>query len=109
VAQTLEERFVAEPPQTLIGDKAYDSDPLDEKILSEYGAEVIAPHRQNRRPGTATQDGRSLRRYRKRWRIDRLFAWFNNYRRLVVRWEYHSENYLGFLRLACLVILLKHL
>lgn len=109
MAQTLEERFVAEPPNTLIGDKAYDSDPLDEKILSEYGTEVIAPHRQNRRPGTATQDGRGLRRYRKRWRIERLFAWFNNYRRLVVRWEYHPENYLGFLRLACLVILLKHL
>lgn len=105
----MDERFVADPPQRLIGDKAYDSDPLDEKMLSEYGTEVIAPHRDGRRRDTRTQDGRALRRYRKRWKVERFFAWLNNYRRVVVRWEYHAENYLGFLHLACLVILLRYL
>ncbi len=109
MAETLEERFVAEPPQRLIGDKAYDSDRLDERMLSEYGTEVIAPHRHGRRQDTRTQDGRALRRYQKRWKVERFFAWLNNYRRIVVRWEYHAENYLGFLHLACLVILLRYL
>lgn len=109
VDQTLDERFVADPPERLVGDKAYDSDGLDEKILWEYGTEMIAPHRQGRRADTKTQDGRALRRYRKRWKVERFFAWLNNYRRVVVRWEYHPENYLGFLHLACLLILLRHL
>lgn len=50
-----------------------------------------------------------LRRYKKRWRVERLFAWFHNFRRLVTRWEYHVENFLGMVHLACLKLLLKHL
>jgi hypothetical protein len=34
-----------------------------------------------------TQDGRCLRRARRRWKIERLFAWMHNFRRLVTRWE----------------------
>jgi transposase len=109
VGQTLEDRFVPDAPERVIGDKAYDSDRLDDKILSEYGTEVVAPHRRGRRVENKTQDGRVLRRYKKRWKVERFFAWLNNYRRVVVRWEYHVENYLGFLHLACLVILLRHL
>ncbi len=38
-----------EKPERIIGeDKAYDSDPLDEKLAIEYGVELIAPHRYNR-------------------------------------------------------------
>lgn len=74
VAQTVEERFVEEPPEKLVGDKAFDSDPLDEQMLSEYGVEVIAPHRQGRRQDTRTQDGRPLRRFKKRWKGERFFA-----------------------------------
>jgi transposase len=109
VRQTMEERFVAEVPERLIGDKAYDSDPLDEQMLAEFGSEVIAPHRRGRRPERQTQDGRSLRRYRRRWKVERMFAWLFNFRRLVVRWEYHAENFLGFVHLACALILLRHL
>ena len=107
VSATVEQRFVPDVPERLIGDKAYDSDPLDEKMLHEYGTDVIAPNRSNRRE--RTQDGRPLRRYRRRWKIERLFAWLANFRRLVVRYEYHSENYLGFLHLGCAVILLRYL
>ena len=60
-------------PANLIGDKAYDSDPLDAE-LRERGVEMIAPHRRNRtRP--KTQDGRRLRRYKRRWIVERFFAW----------------------------------
>jgi transposase len=41
--------------------------------------------------------------------VERLFAWLSNFRRLVVRYERRVENYLGFVRLACIVILLRHL
>ncbi len=56
-----------------------------------------------------TQDGRPLRRRRRRWKIERLFAWLHNSRRLVTRWEYHVDNFLGMLHLACARILLRHL
>jgi len=50
-----------------------------------------------------------LRRYQRRWKIERLFAWFQNFRRLVVRYERFAENSLGMLHLACCVILLRGL
>jgi transposase len=109
VAQTLEQRFVAEVPERLIGDKAYDSDKLDGQMLAEFATEVIAPHRKGRRADRRTQDGRSLRRFRRRWKVERMFAWLFNFRRLVVRWEYHADNFLGFVHLACAIILLRHL
>ena len=107
VKPTLEARIVAEVPERLIGDKAYDSDRMDEQLLREYGTELIAPNKINRR--VPTQDGRPLRRYARRWKIERLFAWLFNFRRLVVRYEYHAENFQGLVHLAAAVILLRYL
>jgi len=107
VEQTLDARIVAEVPQRLIGDKAYDSDRLDQQLMQNYGMEMIAPNKVNRR--VPTQDGRPLRRYVRRWKIERLFAWLFNFRRLVVRYEYHAENFQGFLHLGAAIILLRHL
>jgi transposase len=56
-----------------------------------------------------TQDGRKLKRYKRRWKVERLCAWLSNFRRLVVRYERRAENYLGFVHLGCIIILLKHL
>jgi len=107
VTATLEARIVADVPERLIGDKAYDSDRLDEQLMREYGTEMIAPNKVNRR--VPTQDGRPLRRYVRRYKIERLFAWLFNFRRLVVRYEYHAENFQGLVHLAAAVILLRHL
>ena len=109
VERTVEQRFVADPPERLIGDKAYDSDALDRQMMNGFGTEVIAPHRQGRRPERKTQDARALRRFRRRWKVERMFAWMYNFRRLVVRWEYHAENFLGFVHLGCAIILLRYL
>ena len=106
VEQVLAGSFLDELPARLVGDKAYDSDKLDERLAAEYAIEMIAP---NRRRRGKTQDGRKLRRYRRRWRVERLFAWMHSFRRLVTRWEYHIENFLGFVHLACLHLLLNHL
>jgi len=106
VEETLCARFTDERPAKLIGDKAYDSDSLDEK-LKRFETEMIAPHRANRKKAK-TQDGRKLRRYKRRWKIERLFAWLQNFRRVLVRFDYHDANYLGFVHLACIVILLRN-
>ncbi|HEX8237764.1 MAG TPA: transposase [Abditibacteriaceae bacterium] len=78
----------------LILDRGYDSDPLRFR-LQERGIEIICPHRRNRKK-PKTQDGRKLRRYKRRWKVERTFAWFGNYRRLLVRWEHHFTVYRGF-------------
>jgi transposase len=108
VEATLDACFAPAPPERLIGDKAFDSDRLDCRLAEERGIELIAPHRTNRRR-TITQDGRPLRRYRRRWRVERLHAWLQNFRRLVTRYEYHADNFLGFVQLGCIVILLRYL
>ena len=108
VDATLDACFAPDLPERLIGDKAFDSDPLDGRLLAERGIRLIAPHRKNRRR-PPTQDGRPLRRYRRRWRVERLHAWLQNFRRLVTRYEYHAENFLGFVQLGCIVILLRYL
>ena len=105
VQDTLSEVLTAEWPARLIGDKAYDSDALDAQ-LAAAGVEMIAPHRSNRSK-TVTQDGRKLRRYRRRWKVERLFAWLHNFRRIAMRFDFHVENYLGFVHLGCIRILLR--
>ena len=102
----LQDRCTRKRIRRLIGDKAYDSDELDRR-LAEKGTELIAPNRKNRKK--QTQDGRPLRRYRRRWKVERLWAWLHNFRRLVVRYERHADNFLGFVQLGCLVILLRGL
>jgi transposase len=92
-------------PVRLIGDKGYDSDPL-RKRLKYLKIELIAPHRSNRKK-PKTQDGRKLRRYRKRWKVERTFAWIGNFRRLVVRYERDIKMYRAFFHLACLMITLN--
>ena len=92
-------------PENLIGDRAYDSDPLDEELRND-GIEMIAPHRSNRSK-PPTQDRRRLSRYKRRWLVERFFAWVQWQRRILVRWEYHAQNFLGFVQLACLVVLFR--
>jgi len=99
--------FLDALPVRLIGDKAYDSDRLDRDLAECYGIEMIAPPRGERR--TPTQDGRPLRHYRRRWRVERFFAWLHHFRRLVIRWECHVENLFGMVHLGCMQILLRHL
>lgn len=107
VDATLQQSFLREWPDRLIADRGYDSDPLDQHLRDRYHIELIAPNRSNRR--VRTQDGRALRRYKRRWNVERLFAWLHNFRRIVTRWERSADNFLGMIHLGCAVILLRHL
>jgi len=91
----------------LIYDKAADSDPLRRR-LKRRGTDLIAPHRDNR-VKQKTQDGRKLRRYRRRWKIERTFAWIQNFRRLVVRYERKIAMFDAYLQLGCTIIAINKL
>ena len=89
----------------LIADRGYDSDPLREHLI-EQGWDLICPHRRGR-VRKATQDGRKLRRYKRRWKIERTIAWIGNYRRALIRNEYYSCMSHAFIQLACAMTCLK--
>ena len=57
---------------------------------------IVAPHWAGRRKPKA-QACRALRRYARRWKVQRLFVWLQNYRRLITRFERKIENCLAFL------------
>jgi Transposase DDE domain len=55
VGPTMERCFLAETPEWLIGDRAYDSDPLDVQIRERFGVQLVAPHNPTRsRKATAS-------------------------------------------------------
>jgi transposase len=103
----LEQRILNRRIHRLVYDLVADSDPLRSR-LAKRGIDLITPHRRNRvKP--PTQDGRKLRRYRKRWPVERSVSWFHNFRRLVVRYEYYPHLFVGFVQLACLLITFRKL
>ncbi|MDP9099166.1 MAG: transposase [Verrucomicrobiota bacterium] len=92
-------------PKRLIYDKAADSDPLRNR-LKKRGIDLICPHRANRAK-PVLQDGRKLRRYRRRWKIERTIAWLGNFRRLLVRHDRNLKMYRAFFHVACLIMTLR--
>jgi transposase len=106
---TLDAAFVAELPPRLIGDKAWDAAALQQRLWTERGIDLIAPKRGGERPSTRHQDRRKLRRYKRRWRVESLFAQLKRFRRIATRWDVKSANFFGFLQLACSVLLLRAL
>jgi transposase len=91
-------------PVRIVADRGYDSRQLWER-LKQRGIQLIVPHRKNRK--VRYQDGRCLRRYRRRWIIERTNAWLHNFRRLVTRYDNKLEHYRAFLYAACMLITLR--
>lgn len=94
-------------PNKLIYDRAADSDPLRNR-LADRDIDLICPHRKGR-IRAATQDGRKLRRHRRRWIVERTISWLHDFRRLIVRHEFYLGLFQGFLTLACVIIALRRL
>lgn len=92
-------------PPRLIGDLAFDSDPLRERC-ARRGITVIVPYRENRRV-RRHEDRRHLRRYRHRWIIERTFAWLGSFRRLLVRHERLTSIYCSLMYFAAALIALR--
>lgn len=92
-------------PEQLIGDRGYDSNALRADLVKE-GIEPIIPARENNKKATH-QDGRKLRKYRKRWIVERTNAWIQNFRRLLVRYERSACIYTGLIHMALSLIVLR--
>ena len=92
-------------PERLIADRGYDSNPA-RALLVKREIEPIIPARSNNRVATH-QDGRKLRRYKRRWIIERTNSWLQNFRRLVARYERKVKNFEALVHLACALIALK--
>ncbi len=92
-------------PKRLVLDKEFDSDKFRDKLFAR-GIDPIIPYRH-----WATQrgydDGRKMRRYRRRWTIERLFAWLGNFRHLLVRYERKSKMFQAFVHVAFVLIVLR--
>jgi len=92
-------------PERLIADRGYDSNAV-RALLVRRGIEPIIPARRTNTVATH-QDGRRLRRYQRRWIIERTHAWLQKFRRLVVRYEYLAGIFLALVHLACALVTLK--
>jgi transposase len=93
-------------PERVIADTAYDSDPLRQR-LQKRGIELIVPYRENNQQ-RRYEDGRKLRRYKRRWIVERTNSWLGQFRRLLVRHEHLLSTYRAFFYLACFWIILRH-
>lgn len=91
----------------LLADRGYDSDSLRERLRA-LGVILLSPHRRNRKKASVN-DGRSMRRYQRRYRIERTFAWLHSYRRVMVRRERLEYIHYGFTKMAVTMICLNRL
>jgi transposase len=86
-------------PQHLCLDAGFDFDAVRE-ILEAYG--YVAHIRSRAEEADSKRDIPGYRA--RRWVVERTHSWINRFRRLLIRWEKKSENYMAMLELACAFI-----
>lgn len=88
--------------EQVLADKAYDADSLCNKIEAQGGAVVIPPRR-NRK----IQRQYDRIAYKNRWGVEGFFAKLKQWRRIATRYDKLAENFLGFVKLASIMLWLK--
>lgn len=84
--------------QHLCLDAGYDSEAVREEVeLRGYEAHIRPRDKNPREEDEKHHPGAKARR----WVVERTHSWLNRSRRLLVRWEKKTENYLAFVHLAC--------
>jgi transposase len=101
----VDERVCEQKPKRLLYDKAADADWAREALHTRE-IELICPHRRGRKK-SPRQDARALRRYKRRFAVERTISWLFNLRRLVVRYEYYDHLFDGLVQLGCLFTIIK--
>jgi len=92
----------------MIRDRASESDSLDQHLRQKYRIRLITPHKKNR-DRKSTRDDLELRHSCRRWRIEHLFVWLQDFRRLATRREHYEANFLTMPQVGHVVILLRDL
>jgi transposase len=90
------------PAQQVIADRAYDADSLHEVILAQGGEPVIPPRRHRK-----YQHKYNRIAYRQRWGAEGFFAKLKQWRRIATRYDKLAANFLGFIKLASIMLWLK--
>jgi transposase len=102
VRETIEKIVVERPepteeePQGMCLDKGYDFQEVRD-ILVEFGFTAHIRSRGEEAKELAAEAGMRARR----WVVERAHSWMNRFRRILIRWEKKSQNYLAFLHFAC--------
>jgi transposase len=90
------------PFEVVIGDKGYDSQGLVEVIEAE-GGEAVIPSLKNR----AVQRDYDRDRYKDRNLVERFWNKMKHYRRVATRYEKTARNFLAFVHVAAIMVLLQ--
>ena len=88
--------------EVVIGDKGYDSDALVQAIEAK-GAQAVIPPRSNRK----VRRPYDAERYRDRNLVERFFNEVKHYRRVATRYEKTARNFLAFVHVASIMVLLQ--
>jgi transposase len=83
------------PGQTLLADRAYDSDALREALAQRRAKANIKPM-----PNRVNIPKFSKKLYRKRNLVERFFNKLKHFRAVATRFEKHDANYLALVKLA---------
>jgi putative transposase len=87
-------------------DAAYDSDEVRHEIEARSYEPHISPADKNKR-SERKEASKHLGGRARRWVVERTHSWLKRSRRLLLRWEKKTENYLGFVHLACAQLILS--
>lgn len=91
--------------QHLCLDAGYDS----EEVRQEVGVRGYEAHIRPREKRSEHSGERHPAAKARRWVVERTHSWLNRSRRLLVRWEKKTENYLAFVHLACTQLIFSKL
>jgi transposase len=86
----------------VLADRAYDADSLHDIILEQGGEPVIPPRRHRK-----FQHRYDRIAYKERWGIEGFFAKLKQWRRIATRYDKLASNFLGFVKLASIMLWLK--
>lgn len=90
------------PIEVVIADKGYDSRAVV-KAIEDRGAEAVIPSLKNR----AEQRAYDRDRYKDRNLVERFWFKVKQYRRVATRYDKTARNFLAFVHVASIMILLR--
>ena len=91
----------------LIADRGYDAKWLRQEISKRRITPYIPKRRKQGEKDQPKYNTKIKPYYKRRWPVERTFAWLGNYRRILIRWENKISNYAAFFKLACILICLR--
>jgi transposase len=89
-------------PEAVIADKGYDKGAFVDEVESR-GAEAVIPARSNRKEPRAIDE----HLYRERNVCERFWGQVKQYRRVATRYEKKAANFLAFVKVAAIMVMLK--